>query len=449
MNTKPAILLVDDEPATQFGFCRYLNKAGYEIRAVSSLAEAREVIFARHYDAVLLDLHLPDGNGMDWVPELRQSHLDTFIVIITGHGDIPSAVEAIRRGADQFLTKPVNMTDLDVFLRKGLELGTLRRVNAVHRRLAKREFEPWFGASDAMRRALDLATTASRNDSTVLIMGETGSGKGVLARWIYGQSARSAAPLVDLNCSSLKGELLASELFGHAKGAFTSAVDEKQGLVEVAHGGTLFLDEIGDMDIVVQAQFLKVIEEKRFRRVGEVKVRTSEFRLICATNHNIEEQCREGKFRQDLYFRINVFPIEVPPLRAMKADIPGLAAHIAKTLASHDVELQPDVIKLLVRYPWPGNVRELRNVLERALMLAQGKSPTAEHFPGLSDSAVTALQARDGLNLDQLEETQIRAVMDRFAGDTEQAAAALGISRATLYRRLKKMKETPGSGGSP
>jgi DNA-binding NtrC family response regulator len=436
---KSTILLVDDEPATRFGFCRYLNKAGYEVRAVSTLAEARESIGSHHYDAVILDMQLPDGNGMDWITELRQTHPSSAVVLITAFGDIPIAVEAMKRGADQFLTKPVDMSELEVFLHKGLELHTLRHGSAVRRRLARRETPPFWGESAPVKQLMALAETAAKNDSVVMIRGETGTGKGVLARWIHEHGARNSAPFVDVNCSSLKGELLASELFGHARGAFTSAIDEKQGLVEIADGATLFLDEIGDMDIAVQAQFLKVIEEKKFRRVGEVKTRTSEFRLICATHHDIEQQSKEGKFRQDLFFRINVFPINLPPLREIREDIPALVQHLLRVLASHDVDVPAEVMDLLVAYPWPGNVRELRNVLERALILAGGKALTAGHFSGLTYAA-GAESSMNSLSIAGAELKQVRAALERFDGNTSKAAEALGISRATLYRKLKTMK---------
>ena len=435
---KPGILLVDDEKAIRELFSRYLSKAGYEIHTVSMLAEAREALAANHYDVVLLDMKLPDGDGLDWVGELRETLPNAAVVIITGYGDIPVAVEAMRRGADQFLTKPVNLADLEVFLRKGIELETLRRGSLIRRRLAKKEPAPYFGQNPKMKTVVEMVNTAARNNATVLMLGETGVGKGMLARWIHEHSPQSAAPFVELNCSSLKGDLLASELFGHVRGAFTSAVEDKQGLIEVANGGTLFLDEIGDMDIGVQAQFLNFIESKRYRRLGEVKIRASEFRLVCATNHDLKEQCQLGRFRQDLYFRINVFPVEVPPLREIKDDVPGLVHHFLKELIPHEVEVAPQLMQLLTDCSWPGNIRELRNVLERAVILAGGKPLTADHFPGLSFNAVPpAGKKSEVMNLEDLELAQIKSAMARFGNDTKKAADALGISRATLYRRLK------------
>jgi DNA-binding NtrC family response regulator len=438
---KSKILLVDDEPAIRFGFSRYLSRAGYEIRAVSTLAEAREAIGSRHYDLVVLDMQLPDGNGLDWVGELRQSHPNSAIVVISAYGDIPTVVEAMKRGVDHYLEKPVDMGKLEILLQKGLELNTLRQGSAARRRLARRETAPFWGETSPVKKMMSLAETAAKNEAVVMIRGETGVGKGVLARWIHDHSARNSAPLVDVNCSVLKGELLASELFGHARGAFTSAVDEKQGLLDVADGASLFLDEIGDMDIAVQAQFLKVIEEKRYRRLGEVKTRFSEFRLICATHHDLERQSREGVFRQDLFFRINVFPIEIPALREIREDIPALVRHLWRALASHEVETPPEVMEMLEAYPWPGNIREMKNVLERALLLSGGQTLTKNHFPGLTVSSATKPSGAGPLTIAGAEEKQIRSVLDQFGGNTSKAAAALGISRSTLYRKLKNLEE--------
>lgn len=435
----PRILLIDDEEGTRFGFSRYLSKAGYSIQEATCLAEARDAVASQRFDAALLDLKLPDGNGLDWIIELRENHPDMAIIVITGYGDIPVAVEAMRRGADNFLTKPVNLVDLDVFLRKSLELGTLRRKHLAEQRLIKKD-QLYFGESPAMKNVLSLVSLAAGIDSTVLFMGETGSGKGVLAKWLHDHSLRRSNPFVEVNCSNLRGELLASELFGHTKGAFTSAVQDRQGLIEVADGGTLFLDEISDMDVGVQAQFLKVIEEKKYRRLGEVKLRSSEFRLICATNRDLLEETRQGRFRKDLYFRINVLPIVIPSLRERPEDIPGLCLNILKGLRSSQTELSDEVMNLLKSYTWPGNIRELRNVLERALLLAQGKPLTPEYFQGLGSSNLFLESTANVNNLEDIEKNHIKTVIKHCGGDTRKASDILGISRATLYRKLKKFQ---------
>jgi len=437
---KRNVLLVDDDPGIQFGFSRYFAKTGFGIQAVSSLAEARKAIISQRFDAVLLDLMLPDGKGLDWIRELRENYPQIAIVVITGHGEIPLVVEAFHQGADNFLTKPVSLADLEIILEKSLEIGTLRRSHFTTQRLSKK-IQPYFGDSTAMKKVLELVRLASENESPVILQGETGAGKGVLARWIHDHGLNKSAPFIEINCSGLKGELLASELFGHARGAFTSATQDKPGLIEVADGGTLFLDEVGDMSLTVQAEFLKVIEEKHFRRLGEVAVRRSEFRLICSTNQDLLEKIQSGVFRQDLYFRINVFPIQIPSLRTRMSDLPGLVGHLLKTLNSPSLEISDEVIKLLNSYSWPGNVRELRNVLERALLLARGRLLTPKHFVGLESPQFLVDSPDTLLGLEDMEKSHIRAVLNRFAGDTRKAAEALGISLATLYRKLKKISE--------
>jgi DNA-binding NtrC family response regulator len=435
----PKILLIEDEEGTRFGFSRYLSKAEYFIQEATCLSEAQEALLSQRFDAVLLDLNLPDGNGLDWITDLRGSYPDIPVIIITAFGDISIAVEAMRRGADNFLTKPVNMDDLDVFLRKSLELGILRRRDLTFQRLERKD-HLYFGESSAMKKVMNLASLAAGNDSPVMLLGETGSGKGVLAKWLHENGARNSAPFVEVNCSNLRDDLLASELFGHAKGAFTTAVRDRQGLIEVADGGTLFLDEISDMGIGVQAQFLKVIEEKHYRRLGEVKVRRSEFRLICATNRDIQEEITLDRFRKDLYFRIHVFPIVIPPLRERPEDIPGLVSNILRNLDSPTVNISPEVMQLLMLYPWPGNIRELRNVLDRAILLSRGRPLTTEHFSGLDASNIST-GAKDTCNMADIQKAHLRTVISRFDGNTRKAAEALGISRASLYRKLKQLKD--------
>ena len=439
---KPNILLVDDDVGIQFGFTKYLSKAGYTVQPVSNLAEARKAVSTQRFDAVLLDLLLPDGNGIDWITDLRENYPDIAIIIITGVSDIPMAVEAMRKGADNLLTKPVNMSDLEVFLKKSLELEILRKNQIVQKRLKKKE-ELYFGDSPAMKKVFELVSVAAGNDSTVLLQGETGTGKGVLAHWIHNHSHLREKTFVEVNCSNLRGELLASELFGHARGAFTSAVQDQRGLIEVADGGTLFLDEIVDMDLKVQSQFLKVIEEKRYRRLGDVKVRRSEFRLICATNQNLLEATRQKRFRQDLYFRLNIFPIFIPPLRDRSEDIPNFIYYMLRDMGIPDLEISKEIMQMLIAYQWPGNIREVKNVLERARLLAQGASLTAEHFPGLDASSQLLTNYTDKvLDLDNAEKIYIKSVLKRFGGDTKKVAKALGVSRATLYRKLKKFQKT-------
>ena len=438
------VLLVDDDPAICISFRHYLERVGFSILEAGTMAEGREAIASRRLDAILLDLNLPDGNGMDWIIELRETCPHLSIIVITGVGEVSLAVEAMRRGADHFLTKPVNMPDLEVFLRKSLELGALRRRTSSFQRL-QRKPEMFAGRSAAMGQAMEMAALAAERGSPVLLAGETGTGKGVLARWICDRGPRRAGAFVDVNCSSLRGDLLAAELFGHVRGAFTSAVETREGLLDVADGGTLFLDEIADMDLGIQAQFLKVLEEKRFRRLGDTQERHSEFHLICATNRDLQEEIRGGRFRKELYFRINVVPLFLLPLRERMEDFDGLARHLLAALGAPGRDLVPETVHLLRSYSWPGNVRELKNVLERALLLSRGGPLAPEHFHALDASDFThggtgAAGARAA------EAARIREALRHHGGNAERAARAMGISRATLYRKLKR--SAAGKGGT-
>lgn len=433
----PQILLVDDDPGTRFGFSRYLIRIGYAVQEASSLAEAQEAVSGQRFDALLLDHLLPDGKGVDWIPVLRKDFPDLPIIIITGAGDLPMAVEAMRRGADNFLTKPVDMAGLEVFLEKILELGTIRRRQSTEQRLTKKEAF-YFGQSPAIQQVRELAALAAESDSTVLLQGESGTGKGMLAKWIHDQSRRNTQPFVEINCSGLRGELLSSELFGVMRGAFTSAVQDRSGLIEVADKGSLFLDEVGDMELGVQAQFLKVIEEKNFRRLGEVKSRRSDFRLLCASHKDLQQETSQGRFRKEFYYRLHVFPILLPPLRERPEDIPGLVTHLLGTLGMSYSQVSPEVLGILTGYSWPGNIRELRNVLERAGILAGGKPLAPVHFPGLDGLPSAGGASETPLSPDYRQASQIDSLLKEFGGDVNKTAQALGISRATLYRRLKK-----------
>jgi len=434
---KPIVLLIDDEPSIQFGFSAYLNKTGYQVQTAGSIAESRIKLAQGYFDIILLDLSLPDGNGLDLITEIRQNYPEVALVVITGTGDVPLAVKAMQLGADNFLTKPVDMSELNIYLGKSVELKGLRSKEMTRKRLDKLP-EPYFGKSPAVKKVLELAEMVAGKDSTVIIYGQTGTGKGVLARWIHERSSRSSGFFVEVNCSSLKGDLLSSELFGHARGSFTSAHQDKQGLLEVADGGTLFLDEIGDMDLSVQAQFLKVIEEKQYRRMGEVKMRQSNFRLICATNRDLLSDTKHGRFRLDLYYRVNVFSLYLPTLKEMDADIEGLILHLMKNLNYTGTEVPPEVLHLLRDYNWPGNIRELKNVLERGVMLSGGDMLMPSHFAGLDLQKTESPSETKESSIEVAEMLHIKSIMEQCGGDTTAAAKVLKISRPTLYRKIKK-----------
>ena len=439
---RPRLLVVEDDEAASFAYERFLTNAGFETKMAMTLHEASRVIETEFFDAALLDLKLPDGNALQWLPRFKKIHPHTPVIVITGMNDIPTAVQATKNGAENFLTKPVEMQDLRAAINKCLELEILRKREMVQQRLATKE-EPFFGRSDAMADLMENARVAADNDSVILLLGETGVGKGVLARWIHDNSQRQSEAFVELNCSSLKGELLRSELFGHVKGAFTSAIKDREGLIEVADGGTLFLDEIGDMDAEVQAQLLKTLEERSFRRIGENLVRKSDFRLICATNRDLQKEIEAKRFRNDLYYRICVFPISIPPLQKRVEDIPGLAEHFLTGFGYSEFPLAADVIALLEGYAWPGNVRELRNMLERALLLARGKTLSTSHFPGLEVITPPRAVLPDDQDLNVLhsdiEHAHILKVIKKYKGDKVKASKALGISLSSLYRKINRI----------
>ncbi|MHB0970321.1 MAG: sigma-54-dependent transcriptional regulator [Thermoanaerobaculia bacterium] len=429
------LIIVDDAEPFTLPLSAYLQRAGYSVTIAATLSAARAELMASRFDAILLDLALPDGNGLDWIPALRKEQPEIALVVITGTDEISVAVEAMRRGADHFVTKPVDLGDLALFLRKSLEIGTLRRHTAVSR-LLTRQSEMFFGESPVRRSVLELAHLASASDTSVLITGETGTGKGVLARWIHQQSSRHSMPYVEVNCSTLHGDLLGSTLFGHRRGAFTSAVDDRPGLLDAADRGTLFLDEIGDMELTVQGQFLKAVEERRYRRLGEVQTRSSDFRLIAATNRDLSQDVQSGRFRQDLFYRIDVLPLRTPPLREMRDDIPDLARYLLRTLDREGHPVHEAAMRRLLRYDWPGNIRELRNVLERALLLSRGAPIGEGHLVGLDALAPAA----DASPLPADSSRIVTAVLQRVGGNKALAAQELGISRATLYRRLKDLE---------
>jgi DNA-binding NtrC family response regulator len=437
---KPTVLLIEDNAATRFGFVRYFSKEGYEIIEAANLAEAAAALAARRFDIMVLDINLPDGSGIDFIGTARINDPCIPIIVITGEGDIPLAVEAMQQGADNFLTKPVDNAALAVFIRKTLEIGVLKRQQSARKRIEKKD-DFFIGENRVMQEMYALALAAAASDIPVLITGETGTGKGMLARWTHQQGPRAANECVELNCSGLRGEMLSREIFGNARGAFTSADQDRKGLLDVADRGTLFLDEIGDMGIDVQAQFLKVLEDKSYRRLGDVKLLRSNFRLICATHHELDLLVSSGQFRKDLMYRINMMTIHLPSLRERMNDLPELVAYLLRSLGSSATVLTDDIMKILRDYHWPGNIRELKNVLERAMLLTPHEAMLRQvHFSSLTQSR-SHQTAPNRLTVQEVEGEHIRTVLDQEDGNIEKAAKTLNISRATLYRRLKRNNE--------
>lgn len=440
---KPQILLIEDCAVTRFGVVRYFSKDGYQISEAGSLAEASRMMAERRFDLIIIDVNLPDGNGLDLINAEREAQNLVPIIVITGAGDIPLAVEAMQRGADNFLMKPIDMPALSISLAKSLELGTLKRQSVARKRMEKQQ-GIFFGTTPAMQEVQQIARMAVDVGHPVLITGETGTGKGMLAKWIHQQGCRAQYEFVELNCSSLRGEMLSRELFGAQRGAYTSADQDRRGLVDIADRGSLFLDEIGDMNSEVQAQFLKLLEDKTYRRLGDVKLLKSDFRLICATHRDLNSLCADGQFRQDLFYRINLIHLHLPPLRERREDLLMIASYLLNLLGSSEQVLTDEVRDLLVSYDWPGNIREMRNVLERALLLTPpGATLRQSLFSCISGGqrSFSAHLSTEPQTVQQVEAAHIQTVLAQQGGNVDKAAKALNLSRATLYRRLKQLNE--------
>ena len=446
----PRILIVDDEPGIRFGVRDFLESEGLEVDEADSVASAERRVREARPDAVVLDHMLPDGTALDLLPRLREQDSSLPIVVLTGHASIDLAVRAVKEGADQFLAKPVELPALLVLLRRLLESQRERRRQIAGRTKQDREaIDPFVGESAAIRRLAEEARRVAASSSPILIEGETGSGKGVLARWLHRSGARADEPFVDMNCAGLSREFLETELFGHEKGAYTGAVSSKPGLLEVAHRGVTFLDEIGDLDPQVQPKLLKVLEDKRFRRLGEVRDRQVDIQLIAATHQNLASLAREKKFRSDLYYRISTIPLRVPALRERTEDIPVLARRLLDGLSSdlgrRGVTLSPRAEQRLAGYSWPGNVREMRNVLERALLLSGRDLIEAEDLRFDGPGAPTTGPGTPGapLTLEELEKEHIASVLQTLGGRVAEASQRLGIPRSTLYQKIKKYGIVP------
>ena len=439
--SKKKVLIVDDEPDIRFAVRDFLETSGYHVVEAGSRGAALTAFRDTRPDALIVDYQLPDGTALDLLPLIHQLDASTPIIVLTAHASIDLAVRAIKEGAEQFLTKPVELPALALILERLLRNHRHRQLHQITESRARREsVDPFAGASPTVATLKRLAHKIVGSESPILITGETGTGKGVLARWLHARGPRADEAFVDLNCAGLSTELLDSELFGHEKGAFTGAVREKTGLLEVAHGGTVFLDEIGDMDIAVQGKLLKVLEEQRFRRVGDVRDRVVNVRLIAATHHDLPRRVERGEFRRDLYYRINTLHVVVPSLRQRPEDIVPLARSLLTRLTTdmghHPVELDGTAEAALTGYAWPGNIRELRNVLERAVLLSEGTRLTRSDLrfavavdeSSPDDAAIT---------LRDMEVNHIRKTLKAVGGRVPIAAQRLAVPKSSLYQKLK------------
>jgi DNA-binding NtrC family response regulator len=440
---KNKVLIVDDEPDVRESMRRFLESKGCDTAMASSCDIAEQVCRTTRPDIAVLDYSLPDGNALELIPRLRAIDQSIPVIILTGYGSIELAVEAIKLGADQFLTKPAELSALMVLIQRSLENQRNHRKQVAEKtRMHRNALDPFIGNSEGIKKLSELANKVAATDSPVLILGETGSGKGVLARWLHQNGPRAPEPFVDLNCGGFSRELLDTELFGHERGAFTGAVQSKTGLLEIAHKGTVFLDEIGDVDLQIQPRLLKVLEDKQFRRLGDVRDRRVDIRLVAATHQDMAKLVRDKQFRSDLYFRVSTILLHTPALRERTEDIPVLSTNILATLSSDlgnvDFELTSAALRALQSYSWPGNIRELRNVLERAVLIKGSKIITDKdlHF----DVRVESEMIENGAlkTLDEMERLYIQQVLQHEGGRVESAARRLGIPRSSLYHKLKQ-----------
>ncbi len=449
---RASVLLVEDEPGIRGAVRDFLGVHGCQVLEADSCRAAERLLCECRPDLAILDHQLPDGNGLELLARLREIAPSVPTMILTAHGSIELAVRAMQLGAEQFLTKPVNLHALLAVLDRMLENARTRRESlAGEVRRGRLDLDPFTGDSAAIRALEESTRLALRSPSPVLLLGETGSGKGVLASWLHRHGPRAGEAFVELNGAGLSRELLESELFGHERGAFTGAVTEKQGLLEVAHHGTVFLDEIGDMDLVVQAKLLKVIEDRRIRRVGSVRDRLVDVRILAATHRDLAVMVRDERFRPDLYYRLGVFVLRLPPLRERREDVPHLAermlAALAREMGRAPLALSPDAAAALAARPWPGNLRELRNTLERAILGCEGPVLTTAALPkdpGGGPSPARAGEPDDELTLEEIQRRHILRALELEQGHVGRAADRLGLARSTLYQRLRELRIAVG-----
>lgn len=447
------VLIVDDDRFVRMALSEALKSWDYEVVEAESVMSGKKAFDAEEPAAALLDIDLPDGSGIDLLNYLKESSPETIAVMITGNVDVGNTVAALRGGAHDFIGKPVRVEELRVTLKNALETRDLRR-EVKHARVERSRgfsFDEIIGESATMKKAKELARRVAESDvASILLNGETGTGKDLFARAIHFASERSSAPYLAINCAALPANLIESELFGYEKGAFTDAKSRKEGLFEQAHGGTIFLDEIGEMELALQAKLLRVLEEGSFRRVGGLKDIKYDARIIAASNRNLKQESEGGNFRLDLYFRLSVIQVDIPPLRDRGDDVLLLADHYIeranlKRRGKPLKGLAPEVARIFRNYSWSGNVRELRNVIERASILEDGELVTAGHLPadmlggsaGRTEGSIATLPS-EGVSLESVEFDLARQAIERTGGNLTRAAKLLDISRDQLRYKLRK-----------
>lgn len=448
MSQAQRILVVDDEPNMLALFRRVLGKEGYRVECASSGEEAIERLETEWFDLVISDLKMPGFDGLELLRRMKTvNHVAPFIML-TAYGTVDSAVRAMKEGAHDYLTKPINNEELKLVVKKALEMCRLSR--EVERLRSQLEFDLGPGEivarSKPMRAIFRLIRLVAKSNATILIQGESGTGKELIARAIHRLSPRQDRPFVAIDCASVPETLLESELFGHVRGAFTGAINNKKGLFEEAHGGTLFLDEVAETTPAFQAKLLRVLQENEIRPVGSSKSSRVDVRVIAATNRDLKREVEKGQFREDLFYRVAVVPITIPPLRQRREDIPLLVDHFVKKYCRQN-NLEPKrvslrALKLLMDHPWPGNVRELEHLVQRAVLLSPGREIEPETLfstrSSMAEERVTPLQEVISKAAELIEREKIKEALQRTRGKRSPAARLLGISRAALYKKLKR-----------
>jgi two-component system NtrC family response regulator len=433
-----AILVIDDEEPIRRLLKKELTTGTREVQTVADVASAREMVSKHWFDVIIMDLRLPDVHDLDLLIEIKDTLPHIEVVMITGHGDIDSAVKAMKLGACDFIRKPFNLDRLDLVVEKAHQRVRLSRENTILRHSSGQNQKPvqFIGNSQAVQDIKFLVNKVSPAKIPVLITGESGAGKDVIARLIHQKSACAANPMIIKNCASLQKELARSELFGHIKGSFTGATESREGLMAFAHESTLFLDEIGDLALGVQASLLRVLETQTFRRIGEKEERKVNIRFLFATNRNLAEEVEKGNFNEALFHRINAFNIHIPSLKERKEDIPLLVDYFLTTLSPDRISYRvvDRAMDCIMRYSWPGNIRELRNVMERSIILAENATITERCLPRELLTASEDQQAP--LTLESVERAYILRMLNFYGGNRQKTAETLGISRKTLYRKL-------------
>ncbi len=436
-----SILIVDDEFSVRDSLFNWFRKDGFQVETAENAAQALKCLQQTSYDVILLDIKMPGIDGMELLGRIIEIDPAMIVIMITAYASVDTAVQALKQGAFDYVTKPIDPDELGHLIRNGIEKRRLKSENVQLREKIEElsRADEIVGESPQMQKVLELVRTVAQSDATVLIRGESGTGKELIARAIHANSSRRYFPIVPVNCGALPETLLESELFGHEKGAFTGAQYRRKGRIEMSDGGTLFLDEIGTISMKTQVDLLRVLETKEFTRVGGSKPIRADFRVVCATNQNLEKMVESGEFREDLYYRVNVFSIYLPPLRERRSDIPVLAQHFLHRFQTHPSrpisEISPEAMDVLVRYDWPGNVRELANAIERAMVIGKPPAIKPEDLPFQLERAT---ETPGGDSLADLEKAHIARILERTDWNISRAADILKIDRATIYNKIKR-----------